>query len=343
MPSSGDFTATQLAQIVLRAQQMWTTDTTRTPEPNTVTVRQILAGQTANVDALTVKDKDNSLRITWTNACAVDADACTPDCVINGDELSTDYKDYLPDLCSEKSYSVNEYKFRSNTVLYDDTVARGLNQCISALDEWWNTQILTRLKSFAGVNGVPAPWTYGAGTTTIPLASYNRTAIANILYQIMLNGMNNPIFINNGDLWVEWTNIAFDANNANGSGDKRRMEALQQMAFDLKGFSKAGLTESLFVVNPAAVAMGTQARNPQIPKKPKDVTLYTVPSRTLPGVVYDAFYQITCEVINGESQYVDNWKIKTRGGIYLNPQGCPVTVGGTTFTPTGVISYTRGA
>jgi hypothetical protein len=343
MPSAGDFTATQLAALTLRAQQMWTTDLSRSPAPNTPTVQAVLANQTANVDTMTQKDKDQSMVITWVNGCAVDADDCTPDCSISGDELSSDTATYAPDLCKESAFSVNEYKFRTNTLQFEEVVATGLNRAINALDEWWNTQMLTRLKSFAGVNGVPAPWTYASTTTTIPGASYNRDAIATILYQIMMNGFTNPYMINNGDLWIEFQNIMFDAGNLDGKGDLARKNALPKIVFDLLGFSKAGLTDSLFVVNPDAVAMGTQSRNPQRPTKPKDVTLYTVPSRTLPGVVYDVFYEIRCEVINGESQYVDNWKVKTRGGIWKNPAGCPMTVGGTTFTPTGVISYTKGA
>lgn len=341
--AAGDFTATQLMQITLKAQQMWTTNTTQTPEPNTVTVKTVLQNQNARIADLEDKEKDKSVKITWVNACAIAVQDCTPDCEITGDELSTAGQTYDLDLCKEVTFGVNETALRTNSMNFDDLAAPGLNMAINALDEWYNTQTVLKLKSFAGVNGAPAPYTYASGTTTIPAASYNRTIAANIIFQAMLNKFNNPYFINNGDLYVDWLNAQFDAGNAAGAGDKQRIQALQRMVFDLQGFATAGITESIFVVNPAAIAIATKARNPQAPRTIKDVTQYTVPSRTLPGVVYDAFYQVACIVKNGESNYVHSWKLKTRGGIFLNPAGCPVTIGSTTVTPTGVMSYTKGA
>ncbi len=341
--AAGDFSATQLMAITLRAQQMWTTNTTQTPEPNTVSVRTVLANQNARVADLEDKEKDKSVKITWVNACAIEAQDCTPDCSIVGEEISSSAIEYSLDLCKEVTFSVNQTKFRTNTLNFDDVAAPSLNMAINALDEWYNRQMLVKLKAFSGVNGAPAPWTYAGNTTTIPLAQYNRKAVANIIFQSMLNKFTNPYFINNGDLYVDWLNAQLDAGNQDGKGDQARLNAMQKMVFDLTGFSQAGLTESIFVVNPAAIAMATKARNPQVPLKLVDVTQYTVPSRSLPGVTYDAFYQIRCEVINGETNYLHSWKLKTRGGIFKNPEGCPVTIGNTTFTPTGVMSYTKGA
>lgn len=340
--AEGDFSATALSRITLRAQQMWTTNTTQAPEANVVTVRTVMENQTATLTELEDRTKDKSVRITWVDACALAVRDCTPDCEITGPTAGTLFKDYDLDLCQEVSFSVDEFTFRTQSGQMEDVVAPLLNNAIAALDGWYNTQTLLRLKTFAGVNAVPAPYTYAAGTTTIPSAAYNRTIIANLIFQAMRNKFNNPYFINNGDLYVDFLNAQFDAGNAAGAGDKARIDALRRMVYDLDGFYTAGLTESIFVVNPAAVAVATKVRNPVAPRKLVDVTEYTVPSRSLPGVTYDAFYQIKCQVIGGESHYLHSWKLKTRGGIFLNPAGCPVSIGGATYTPTGVLSYTRG-
>lgn len=342
MPA-GDFSATQLTAITLKAQEMWAKNPGQTPPPNVATVNAVKANQNARLADLEEKDKDKQVKITWVNSCALAVSDCTPDCEITGPELESDAVTYDLDLCKEVRFSVNETKLRTNTLTFDELAAPGLSAAIASLDNWYNSQMLLHLKTFAGVNGIPAPWTYAAGTTTIPAASYNRSIVANVIYQAMRNGFTNPFFINNGDLYVDWLNAQLDARNAAGAGDAARVAELSRMTFDLQGFFTAGLTESLFMVNPGAVAMATKARNPNVPKIMKDVTLYTVPSRAIPGVVYDAFYQLTCSVNGTESEYIHSWKLKTRGGIFLNPNQCPITIGGTTVTPTGVISYTKGA
>lgn len=341
--AAGDFSATQLTAITLRAQEMWAKNPGAAPPPNVATVNAVIGNQNARVADLEDKDKDKQVKITWVNACALAVSDCTPDCDITGPELESAATTYDLDLCKEVKFSVDETKLRTNTLTFEELAAPGLSTAIGALDQWYNLQMLLHLKTFAGTNAIPAPWTYAAGTTTIPAASYNRAIVANVIYQAMRNGFSNPYFINNGDLYVDWLNAQLDSRNANGAGDAARIAELDRMVFDLQGFYTAGLTESLFMVNPGAVAMATKARNPNVPKVMKDVTHYTVPSRAIPGVTYDAFYQLTCTAVGSESHYIHSWKLKTRGGIFLNPNQCPIVVGGTTVTPTGVISYTKGA
>jgi hypothetical protein len=223
----------------------------------------------------------------------------------------------------------------------EEVSARGLASALKALDEYWARQVLVKLKAFAGVNVAPAPWTWAAGTTSVPAAQYTVGMVANLINQSILNRMDGAYYIDNGGLYVPWLNAQLSAGNLDGKGDAARIAAIK-LYFDQWNFGPAGLTEDTFMVAPSAVAMKTKTRNPDVPTLIAGTvqqTRYTIASPNLPGVKYDVYYTLTCKTINGKANIVHSWRIETNGGIFLNPEGCPVVIGGTTYTPTGVISY----
>lgn len=346
--AAGDFSPSALLAIKLKAEQMWT-DSRLAQEykANAQSAVAVLENQTATFRELDNPEKDNQVVVNFINPCGVTVDDCDSNCDLTEPELETKGKTYELDTCKKVGFSVNAEKLRTNTYNVEEVAARGLATRLKALDEWWAQQILVKLKAFAGVNVAPDPYTYAAGTTTVPAASYNRTMIGNLLNQAMLNKMPGAYFIDNGGLFVDFWNAQIDAANAAGAGDAARIKALK-MYFDQWNFIPAGLTEDLFAVAPGAVAMKTKTRNPDTPTViggTVQQTRYTVASPTLPGVKYDVYYGLTC-ITNGTSgkgEIVHSWRIETNGGIFLNPEGCDVTIGGTTYTPSGVMSYTKGA
>jgi hypothetical protein len=76
-------------------------------------------------------------------------------------------------------------------------------------------------------------------------------------------------------------------------------------------------------------------------------TFYTIPSIVLPGVEYDVTYEVACKVSGSKKRIVDQFGIDANYDVFLNPEGCPVTVDisgtPTVFNPTGVISLTKTA
>lgn len=345
--AAGDFSASALIQIKLKAEQMWTDSRLAADKKaNAAAAVAVKTNSTARFQILTDPDKENTAKVTFVNPCAVTADDCTSDCDIDGNELETGGKEYALDLCKESKFSVNAETLRTNTYSVEEVAAEGLAAAIKELDEWWAQQVLVKLKAFSGINVSAAPYTYAAGTTTIPNASYNLSAITEIMYDAILNKMSsNAYYVNNGDLWTAWTNAVLNAGNAEGKGDAEKIKQLR-MYFDLFNFGPAGITESIFAVSPSAIAFVTKTRHsdtPQVVAGSVQQTRYTVPSSVIPGVKYDVFYGLKCKTVNGNENLYHSWKVKTRGGIFLNPEGCPVVVGGNTYTPTGVLSYTHGA
>ncbi|HYH15345.1 MAG TPA: hypothetical protein VD794_08995, partial [Flavisolibacter sp.] len=214
-----------------------------------------------------------------------------------------------------------------------------------ALDEWWNLQALLKAKLFAGPNMyLPAGWTYAAGTTTIPNDQYNLSLIADLERSMMINHLEGAYITEKGDFWTMIRNAQLSAGNAEGAGDAARARILDgKFVDDFYGFQRAALTEDAFIINPSAMAVATKARFAQVATHETgsnfDRWVWSIASPELPGIRYDVIRTFKC--VN--SVITEHYAMKTRGDIWQNPLGCPETINGTTYTPTGIISITRGA
>jgi hypothetical protein len=340
----GEFSPSALLAIKLKAEQIWT-DSRLAQEykANSDSAKAVLENQTATFRELDNPEKDNQIVVNFINPCAIVVEDCVSNCDITEDELESGAKTYTLDLCKKTGFAVDAEKMRTNTYTVEEQSARGLASALKALDEYWSQQVLVKLKAYAGVNVAPAPWTWAAGTTSVPAADYTVGMVANLINQSILNKMPGAYYIDNGSLFVPWLNAQFQAASFADNGNQARIKALK-MYFDQWNFAPAGLTEDTFMVTPGAVAMKTKTRNPDAPTViggSVQQTRYTVASPTLPGVKYDVYYTLKCTTIAGKAHIVHSWRIETNGGVFLNPEGCPVTIGGTTYTPTGVISFTK--
>jgi hypothetical protein len=357
--AAGNFTPSQLLEVRLKAEQMWTdSQLAASLKPEAEAARAVLEHQTARFDVLNDTEKDRVVKVTFIDACGVQATDCTATCDITGTELSTGAKEYKANLCQQASFSVNVTKLRTNDYGSSEVVAQGLAAAVKALDEWWAQKVLAKIKTFAGVNVAPAPFIYDATAKTTKFTDLdpavyrsNLQLLANFVQQAKLNRIANPYIIDNGTFFVDMLNAAFDSGNAEGKGYAARLRAFENMLYDDQfNFAAAGLTDSLFMVGSGAVAFKTVNKHPDTPTLiGGDVqeTIYTIPSNALPNVKYDVTYTIKCVVTENVKEYVHVWELKTHGLVELNPEGCPVNavVNGeaTVVTPSGVLSYTKVA
>lgn len=344
--AAGDFSPSALLAIKLKAEQMWSDSRLAQDfKANAQAAVAIKENSTARFRELENPEKENQVVVNFINPCAVVAEDCESNCDLTQDELESGAKTYTLDLCKKSGFSVNAEKLRTNTYTVEEVAARGLAQAIKVLDEWWAQQNLVKVNAFAGINVSPEPYTYAAGTTTIPAANYNVSAIPEIMYDAMINKLGNAFYIDNGGLWVPWTNAQLNAGNLDGKGDAARIAQLK-MYFDPFNFGPAGLTADTFAISSSAIAFVTKTRNPDIPTViggQVQQTRYTVPSSVIPGVKYDVYYTLKCTTVNGKANIVHSWRVETNGGIFLNPEGCTVTISSVNYNPTGVLSYTKGA
>jgi hypothetical protein len=342
----GDFSPSALLAIKLKAESMWADSRLAADfKAHAEAAVAVKTNSSARFSELQNPEKENQVIINFINPCAIAVEDCQSDCDISGAELETGGKTYELDLCKEVNFSVDAEKLRTNSYTVEEVAARGLAQAIKSLDEWWARQVLVKLKAFSGINTSPEPYTYAAGTTTVPANQYNLDLIVEMEHDAMMNKLTSPFYIDNGSLYPAVRNAQINAGNADGKGDAVRA-GLLPIYFDQWNFGGAGITEDTFAVSSSAVAFVTKNRHGDAPALiggTVQQTRYTVPSSVIPGVKYDVFYGLKCVTVNGVSHIMHSWKVKTIGGIFLNPEGCPVVVGGDTFTPTGVLSYSKGA
>ena len=216
------------------------------------------------------------------------------------------------------------------------------------LSEWWAKQYLLALKTAAAANipviagdVAPMTWDNGNTTTNIPEASYDIKIIAKLVKMMQLNQVEGGFYINRGSLFEEWLNAGYDTANGEGKGDGARKAAVE-MTFDMWNFSKAGISEDMFLVSNNAVAVKTYTRytdKPTIAGGNIQQTRYRMKSNILPGVYWDVIYTLTCT--NGHD--IHAWQLMTKGGIFINPEPCPTEVNETEYTPSGVYSFTKVA
>jgi hypothetical protein len=348
--AAGTFTPSALLNIQLKAESMWSDAAAFGDfQAESEAAQALLRNQTARLADLQDPEKDRTVTVTWVKSCDIVDEACETNCTIDGPEIESVNKEYALDMCRKVDFSVNAEKMRTNTYSVEDLAARGMATALRELDEWWSKQAILKLKTFQGVNVSPSPhtWDNANARTSVAAVSYNRTLVPYLLKVAIMNKMRNNFILSNDELYLDWLNAEFDAGNLDGRGAKARIDALN-MTFDLYSFAAAGVAEDLYMVNKNAVAMVTKTRNPTAPVDfggSVGQTRYTVASPTLPGVSYDVYYTLSCVTNSSKANIVHAWRVETNGGIFLNPEMCPVTidVGGTptALSPTGVLAFAK--
>lgn len=352
---TGNFSASQLMKIQLKAENMWADSAAMTEFiPNAETAIIVERNQTARFKELDNNGKKNKVAISWIKACDMAVRDCTTDCELDEDEADTAVEEYEYDTCFETGFSVDATALESNIYNFDEVVARLMLKAVKLLDERWAQTILAKIKAGAGINQFPQPFTYNAAKNATvvpaalygnPLANYTGFQLPSIwTKQMIQNQMQDVYFLDNGRLWVDYQNATLMAGATDGAAKAGAARANSlNVNFDMFNFAKAGITNvTTFAIDRSAIAFKTQVKHtatPVVLGGKVQQTIYTTPSLRIPNVAYDVFYQLSCKVVSGTTHYVHTFKVKSNGLVALNPEACPVTVGGTVYNPTGIISY----
>lgn len=342
--AAGDLSASALQKIMLKVQSNWMSKPTNHAETAVAVKRN-----SANIQIQAVADpnKDNVVRVTWIDACALDVQDCTTDCDLTADELETKAKDYELDICFETAFSIDREKLRTNTYNFDEFLSEAMQKAITKLDEKWAQQILSKLHTFAGDNAFPQPFTFDGTNnwTIVPDSYFNQLNGAFnlppiIKKQALQNRMNDVYLIENGALSLEQNNaLLMNGANDGASIAAYKRAGMMDITSDLWNFAGAGVNEDIFAIEKNAVAFYTRARYSATPIEiggKVGQTRFSVASLAIPDVRYDVYHQISC---NEDGHIVDTFKIKTEGLVELKPESCPLQVGATTYQNTGVMGY----
>jgi len=314
----GVFSETTLVNIQVKADSIWMDRIQREDYvPEAQVVNCIIDQTTAKFGALKGK-KDPTVDVGWINACEVSAASCT-DCTISGTELSTNVEEYYlnREQCAE--FSVCENDFRDNFFDMEDVIAKGFLKASLALDEWWAGQVVAVLNANVGVNEITTGKGAVAGTTTYISPTYWN---------------KRPMLISGANLFESKFIADFEACCENKKGKFGSMD----VCFDLFNIDSTNSPDLVtYMINRGALAFVTKAYYEGIsaasPSKYMDQNRWSMPSFSLPGVIYDVHYDNECSGCG--DFFTHNFKLKTFGDIFLNPVGC-------TATRTGVLEFECG-
>lgn len=335
VPAAGSFTASQLLKVQAIADKRWM-DPIKNQDyvPHCETIKAMMAEQTPGVSFQELEGtKDNTVRLTWLNACNTTTSAPSDDCVVGGPELATDARDYTLSLVQETGFSIKEKKTRSDTFTVEDQISLGFLNAIKNLDEWWNKQALAALEANRGTNAyLPTGWLNASSDTTIPTASFTKAMIPKLVMIGTKNRFSSPYIISGEAMWEEAWEAAVNQANAEGKGDAARMNQIRRYhdLFWIDALNDPNI--KFYMVNRGSLAVITKAYYGDRPTMYKTQDRFSVPSRSLAGVRYDVIYDNKC----ASNEVTHNFTFQTKGLIALNPTGC-------TETRTGVMAFRKVA
>jgi len=334
--AAGDFTNSVLADVLLKMDNMWKDNLVKPDfEGNVEVVKSVMAEQTASVTELETPDKDKDVKVHWVKPSDATPGDLTDQCTIGGAELESDATTYALSYAKTVGFSITEEVFRTNLLSQADVIAKGFMLRMKNLDEFIATTLVSKIEAFKGVNAL----TTGKGNvvsteTYIDPADWDANLFAYLIRAGIMNKFSNPYILSGQNLFDQNFNALKELMNANGKGDWAKFQAMRKY-FDLFNIDTVNTPDlKTYVINRGAIAMAFKSRF-----KGQGVIDYTsgadqkrfsIPSRNLPGVVYDVRYNNSCT----SNDIKHNWSFDIRFGVFNNPTGLT--------TRTGILSFTNG-
>ncbi len=337
-PIEGTFDCAKLQEIKAKAEIIFSDDT-RNAEyiADVEAAKMVLENQTAKLDVLKDPEKDRDLKVYWMDDCDDDdPEACSDDCDINGSEIGDNCVNYIMQDCFEKEFTMSEKKYRGLESSMDDEMAKNMAKKMKLMDEFWAKKVIAFINANAGTNDYPGQYTVSGDETFIPAAGWNPDLFGYLATVQAVNKIPNAKLLSGSNLYQYWWKIMHETGNVNNTGDKSKFSAFGIPYFDLFKLETVVGSKSSYLVNPNAVAMATKVYN-----KPEGREIYgsfgkqvrgIIGSFSLPGVTYDIIVQETCS----SNDIKRSVRLKTKGGIFLNPIGC-------NNGRTGILKFTCGS
>lgn len=336
-----DFSLTNIVEINIEARRLFRDNPDDLNlDTNTDTAKAVLAQQTATIPAELENPATDQVTVFWMDTSDIEAVDCTDDCDFTGPPPAAANKVYEVPFCKEVTFSVDDELLRKSKYTQEETVARLSLKALTELDNWVNAVTLGQMKVNAGVNNYPGPYTYANGTTTIPAAQYNASMVAQVLRIAKLNRMGRPAVIENGELYVAMTQAGFNVGNFPYADQDRAFKAFTSFTSDDFGFVDAGLTEDAFLLRPGSVALLHKYfhKVDEYVAGKVQQNRYSIASRNLNGIIYDAFETQECVSIpnsGGRTAIRNVFKYKARVGFGVSPA--------TDATHPAILSLSKGA
>lgn len=324
----GTFDCSKLLEVKAKVEEIWKGEGVINAEyiPDVEPALAILQNQTAELEVLTDPRKDRHLKVWWNDDCDTDDPvACTDQCTIDGEEIGDNCQDYELDECFEKSFKITEERFRTSNNSPEEVMARALLKKMKLMDEFWAAKAIAFFEASAGTNKFAGQYTVSGNATYIPATAWNPDIFGYIDTALWMNKLNLGRMLSGTLLKQYMWKVGMEVSDPTGASQQAKMTSFGVPYFDRRMDTILG-DKSLFLFSGDSVAFATKARHAAYGPEGREVDIegggrqrwMTIKSNSLPGVVYDWAYQELCT--GGDiSQFI---KLKTRGGIFLNPLGC---------------------
>ena len=329
--AAGDYTATELFDIIVREDELWDDPRSRRLyEPKIETLRAVLENQTARVERL-ANTMDQDVKITYIDATSIGTQAISASCTPAGAQLET--KGVLIQLTDSREatpFKVPIYSsLRNNRETTQRLMATGMLMQRKQLDEYLDQGVAAKLLANAGQNK-DTTGEFNADVTTdstyIPANQWDEDIIPYFAMTADLNRFASPYFVHGANLYM-LAKVAAPKDSLND--DERDFLAKYQMYahyWDTHNFAALNENNLTLMIDAGAVAFASVNYHTDTPDNiAADVSLFRVPSRATynngtPIAYYDVFIQRQCLVVNGQKEWYDVVEMKLpKWGLIVNP------------------------
>lgn len=334
----GNFDCAALMLTQVKIDQMWGDSQANTVDfiAETTTLNTMIQNQTAEFPQLKNADKDTSVKIVWIADCAADDPKdCTDLCDVGGAEIESDCKEYSITECTKRGFNISEKVFRTSIFSREEVLARQLLKKMKAMDEAITQDALGKLITFKGVNkNTNKPGVVSGNDTYIGAEYVDANLMGYLTTTAVLNRMRNSFLLSGDMLNMQKWMYSMEATNAqNGQANKNKIEAIP-LFNDLWNFDQVFGQKAMLLVNKSAYAFVSKNRFSSTPIEygnGADITMFSIPSKNLPGVVYDVTYKTKCE----NDEIIHMYSLTARWDLFQNPLPCDTDM-------TGVLSFICG-
>jgi hypothetical protein len=322
--TAGVFSETQLFNQVLRADEIMFDDRIKQQFiPKYDTLQALMGLQNARVfDAVSRSAKEFDVEIEWMNTCGIEV-GDNEDCVIGGEEASTNVEVYTLDNVKTVNFTVNENSFKDNRFDKEEAIARLLLKADKELTEWFNNRAIAVLNLNLGTNAYDGGKGTVSGTDTYIEAPYWNADLMGYMSKVaILNRFTSASLISGNNLYDQAWLAQYNAGNADGKGNQAMFGALP-IYFDLWHIDTVNDPYAVtYMVEQGSVAFAHRTIHPDAPEVVNGLfTRYKMPSRFMPGISYDVYYTPECD----SDRVKHSWKVKLNADMFVNPVGCDET------------------
>lgn len=289
--------------------------------------------QTAQVyPSLARNTKTVAVDVLWQNVCGSDAED-NVNCTVGGDKSSTNLDTYTLSYEKVVNFSASESDFDDNEFDIESAIAKQFLKADKNLTESFAQYSVGIIDANAGWN-TTTPEGKGdiVGADTYIAPAYWNSALAAYFTRVaIMNKFTDPNLLSGTNLF-EQEYVAQRMNaNANGKGDYLLFGDMK-LWFDL--FNVDTVTtpnQNSYLISQGALALANRALHKDSIEVLHDFSRWRMPSRYLPNMYYDVFYETECEY----DRVKHNFKVKLVADCFVNPTGCD-------DNNTGILSFTCG-